>query len=128
MIESYNWTAYNAAQSEEKTRFVALLADLCSGIPQPERAPGAGRPRLPLSDMIFASVFKVYVGFSSISTLLNMQRQADEAHAEAEAAAVDVDDDVAMTVDEGHGRRHGRQRCSNACGYVERAASKLTAR
>lgn len=65
MIESRNWTAYNAAQSEEKRRFVALLADLCSAIPQPERAPGAGRSRLPLSDMIFASVFKVYVGFSS---------------------------------------------------------------
>jgi hypothetical protein len=65
VIESYNWTAYNAAQSEEKTRFVALLADLCNTIPQPPRPPGAGRPRLPLSDMVFASVFKVYVGFSS---------------------------------------------------------------
>ncbi len=65
MIESTNWTAYNAAQSEEKTRFVALLADLCNTVPQPSRPPGAGRPRLPLSDMLFASVFKVYVGFSS---------------------------------------------------------------
>jgi hypothetical protein len=63
MIESYNWTAYNTAQSEEKARFAELLADLCSGIPQPEQA--TGRPRLPLSDMVFASVFKVYVGFSS---------------------------------------------------------------
>ena len=62
---SSTWTAYNAAQSEEKTRFVALLADLCNTIPQPPRPPGAGRPRLPLSDMLFASVFKVYVGFSS---------------------------------------------------------------
>src|SRR5215211_6957209 len=62
---SSNWTAYNAAQSEEKTRFVALLADLCSTVPQPPRLPGAGRPRLPLSDMVFACVFKVYVGFSS---------------------------------------------------------------
>lgn len=58
------WTAYNAAQSEEKTRFVALLADLCNTIPQPPQT-GRGRPRLPLSDMLFASVFKVYVGFSS---------------------------------------------------------------
>lgn len=64
MIESHNWTAYNAAQSEEKTRFVALLADLCSTIPQPPQT-GRGRPRLPLSDMLFASVYKVYVGFSS---------------------------------------------------------------
>jgi transposase len=62
---SSNWTAYNAAQSEEKTRFVALLADLCSTVPQPPRPPGAGRPRLPLSDMLFAAAYKVYVGFSS---------------------------------------------------------------
>ena len=33
------WTAYNAAQSEEKTRFVALLADLCSTVPRPPRQP-----------------------------------------------------------------------------------------
>ncbi len=64
MIESRNWTAYNIAQSEEKTRFVVLLADLCSGIPT-VRLPGAGRPRLPLKDMLFASAYKVYVGFSA---------------------------------------------------------------
>ena len=61
---SPNWTAYNAAQVEEKTRFVELLADLCSTVPQPKQE-GKGRPRLPLSDMLFASVFKVYCGFSS---------------------------------------------------------------
>src|SRR5215218_10753898 len=63
MIDTQNWTAYNAAQSEEKTRFVALLADLCNTVPQPEQ--GMGRPRLPLSDMLFAAAYKVYVGFSA---------------------------------------------------------------
>src|SRR5215211_6767535 len=63
-MESPNWTAYNAAQSEEKHRFVELLADLCSTVPQPKQE-GKGRPRLPLSDMLFASVYKVYVGFSA---------------------------------------------------------------
>ena len=43
---------------------MALLADLRSGVPT-ARLPGAGRPRLPLSDMVFASVYKVYAGFSS---------------------------------------------------------------
>ncbi len=62
---SSTWTTYNAAQAEEKRRFVALLADLCGTVPQPPRPPGAGRPRLPLSDMLFASVYKVYAGFSS---------------------------------------------------------------
>jgi transposase len=64
VIESRNWTSYNAAQSEEKRRFVALLADLCSGVPT-VRLPGGGRPRLPFSDMVFASAYKVYCGFSS---------------------------------------------------------------
>src|SRR5436190_23946459 len=63
-MDSPNWTAYNAAQSEEKSRFVELLADLCNIIPQPKHE-GRGRPRLPLSDMVFASVYKVYVGFSA---------------------------------------------------------------
>ena len=63
-MDSPYWTAYNAAQTEEKARFVSLLADLCRTVPQPPQT-GRGRPRLPLSDMLFASVYKVYVGFSS---------------------------------------------------------------
>src|SRR5918997_5615963 len=58
------WTSYNTASCEEKRRFVVLLADLCRTVPQPEQH-GRGRPRLPLSDMLFASVYKVYCGFSS---------------------------------------------------------------
>ncbi len=53
---SQDWKAYNAAKTEEKDRYAALLADLCGGIPQPEQA--MGRPRLPLRDMVFASVSK----------------------------------------------------------------------
>ena len=64
MIESYNWTAYNAAQCEEKRRLMILLADLSKTVTQPEQQ-GKGRPRLPLSDMVFAAAYKVYVGFSS---------------------------------------------------------------
>lgn len=48
---------------EEKRRFVVLLAELCNTVTQPEQR-GKGRLRLPLSDMLFASVYKVYVGFS----------------------------------------------------------------
>src|SRR5215210_5277189 len=59
-----SWSTYDAAQTEEKRRFVVLLAELCSNVPQPEQE-GKGRPRLPLSDMLFASVYKVYCGFSS---------------------------------------------------------------
>jgi Transposase DDE domain/SWIM zinc finger len=58
-----NWPAYNAAQTEEKERFIVLLDALCKLIDQPVQA--NGRPRLPLADMIFACIYKVYVGFSS---------------------------------------------------------------
>jgi transposase len=73
-----NWTAYNTAQSEEKARFAELLADLCSGIPQPEQT--NGRPRLPLCDMVFASVFKVYVGFSSRRLCTNLREACEDGH------------------------------------------------
>lgn len=60
---SQDWHAYNAAQTEEKSRFVGLLADLCHSIPEPEQH--MGRPRLLLGDMVFASAYKVYSRFSS---------------------------------------------------------------
>ncbi len=54
-----NWTAYNAAQTNEKDHFQRLLHDLCSGIEEPERT-GRGRRPIPLRDSLFAAVFKVY--------------------------------------------------------------------
>src|SRR5687767_11809081 len=55
---SQNWPAYNAAQTQEKSRLQALLYELCRSIPEPEQQ--RGRPRLSLADIIFASTFKVY--------------------------------------------------------------------
>jgi transposase len=57
------WATYNAAQTHEQEHFVILLRDLCNGIPQPEYK--FGRPRLPLSDVIFSVVYKVYSTMSS---------------------------------------------------------------
>jgi transposase len=52
------WSAYNEAQTSEQDKFLALLADLCSGLPVlPSKT---GRPRLPLSDAVFNVTFKVY--------------------------------------------------------------------
>jgi transposase len=56
------WSAYNQAQTHEKEKFLQLLGDLCKSIEEPVQ--GMGRKRLPLSDVIFASAFKVY---SSVS-------------------------------------------------------------
>ena len=53
-----NWPAYNAAQTEEKSRLQALLYELCRNLPEPEQR--RGRPRLSLADIIFASTFKIY--------------------------------------------------------------------
>jgi transposase len=58
-----DWTAYDKAQCEEKDRLLPMLADLCSTIPQPSQ--GRGRPRLPMSDMAFAAISKVYGGRSA---------------------------------------------------------------
>lgn len=58
-----NWTAYNLAQSTEKHRLQVLLADLCAGIPEPDRA--RGRKPIPLADQLFACVFKVYTTVST---------------------------------------------------------------
>jgi hypothetical protein len=55
---SQDWPAYNAAQVHEKERVTELLFGLCEGIVQSPQ--GRGRPRLPLSDMVFAAVMKVY--------------------------------------------------------------------
>lgn len=53
-----NWPAYNAAQVHEQEYFGVLLRELCDTIPQPLQ--GLGRPRLPLSDMVFSAGTKVY--------------------------------------------------------------------
>jgi transposase len=57
---TYNqeWHTYNEAQTHEQEHFVALLRDLCDGIPQPEYR--FGRPRLPLADVVFGLVYKSY--------------------------------------------------------------------
>jgi transposase len=59
---SQDWASYDKAQFSEKAEFQFLLAELCKGIGEP--AQYNGRPRLPLEDMIFSCVFKVYSTFS----------------------------------------------------------------
>jgi transposase len=58
-----NWPAYNEAQTKEQDEFRRLLGDLCSGIETPAQS-GRGQRRLPLSDAVFAVVYKVYSTFS----------------------------------------------------------------
>ena len=52
------WQAYNAAQVNEGDLFATLLRDLCNTVEQPPQT--IGRPRLPLSDMLYGMGLKVY--------------------------------------------------------------------
>lgn len=61
---SQNWSAYNLAQTTEKHRFQVLLHDLSKSLVNPPTGK-SGRPRVPLSDAVFALAFKVYSTFSS---------------------------------------------------------------
>jgi transposase len=57
-----DWQAYDHAQIHQKELFMQLLQDLCSRVPEPEYT--FGRPKLPLSDMVFLSALKVFSTFS----------------------------------------------------------------
>ena len=76
------WTVYNQAQTHEGEHFVRLLGDLCDGIPQPPQ--GNGRPRLPLSDVVFGLAQKTYgtlSGRRSATALRNAHTDGLVAHA-----------------------------------------------
>ena len=53
-----DWRAYNASQTRELEHFFVLLRDLCDTVEQPPQT--KGRPRLPLSDVLFGVTLKVY--------------------------------------------------------------------
>jgi len=57
------WPAYNRAQVEEKAIVQALLRGLCDGIETPAHA-GRGPKPIPLSDVVFGLVMKVYTTVS----------------------------------------------------------------
>lgn len=73
-----NWPVYNRAQTEEKARFIPLLEALCHLITQPLQS--KGRPRLPLADMVFSCVYKVYEGFSSRRFMSDLREAEAQDH------------------------------------------------
>ena len=68
------WSAYNAAQTNEKVRVAELLRDLCSAIDNPIQK--RGRPRLPIADSAFCAVMKVYGGMSARRTSSDLREFA----------------------------------------------------
>ena len=71
-----NWNAYNNAQFNEQEMFGRLLRELCDTVHTPVQR-GRGRPRLPLSDMVFAIGTKVY------STMSGRRAMTDVRNAKA---------------------------------------------
>jgi Transposase DDE domain/SWIM zinc finger len=59
------WDRYNAAQTNERRHFMAFLADLCRGIPQPPPKSGPGRRPIPIADAVYSACFKVYSTLSA---------------------------------------------------------------
>jgi len=59
------WRQVNAAAVHEREYVERLLAALCAGIPQPARKPGPGRKPLPIADLVFACVLKVFLAMSN---------------------------------------------------------------
>ncbi|MCK4649804.1 transposase [Candidatus Pacearchaeota archaeon] len=56
------WSAYDKSQTNEKIAFMRLLKDLTNFVEQPTYK--FGRPTLPMSEMVFNSVMKIYSTFS----------------------------------------------------------------
>ncbi len=72
-----DWPAYHRAQVHEKEVFETLLAELCNGIVQPPRKPGAGRNPVVLRDAVFGLVHKVYTTFSGRRAQTDFRRCAE---------------------------------------------------
>lgn len=70
------WSAYNAAQTNEKHHFLILLHELCQLVDEPDQA--FGRPRLSLSDMIFCMAYKVYSTFPGRRFTTDMQEAKEK--------------------------------------------------
>ncbi len=73
-----DWHAYNQAQTHEGERFAELLRGLCAGIVQPPQK--MGRPRLPLGDVVFAAVGKVYSTMSGRRFMSDLRDCADRGY------------------------------------------------
>jgi len=59
------WRTYNASQIHEREYVERLLTALCAGLVQPPRTPGRGRKPLPVADLVFAVVLKVFMAMSN---------------------------------------------------------------
>ena len=67
-----DWRVYDLAQMHEQEHFGRLLRELCDTVQQPEQQ--MGRPRMLLSDMVFAICLMVYSMMSGRRVMTNVRR------------------------------------------------------
>jgi transposase len=79
-----HWPAYNEAQTNEKRQFQVLLHDLCADLDElpvaENRRSPQGRKPIPLSDALFAAVFKVYSTVSARRFASDLEAAKDVGH------------------------------------------------
>jgi transposase len=76
-----DWPQYNAAQINEKAKFLILMHDLCRGIPEPPpKHRKGGRPPVLLADRAFACALKVYTTISGRRASTDMREARDKGH------------------------------------------------
>lgn len=56
-----NYPVYDAARRHRRRYFCPLLSGLSNCVEQPDQA--RGRPRLPLADVLFCNIYKIYTGY-----------------------------------------------------------------
>lgn len=75
-----DWKNYDKASINQKTIFMKLLKDITRNIKNPEY--NFGRPTLPLSDMVYSSVMKVFTTFSLRRFMSDMQIAKEKGYIE----------------------------------------------
>jgi transposase len=85
---SQDWANYNKAQVNQKEMFMKLLNGLCQSIDEPSYT--FGRPRLPLSDMVFASALKVFTTFSLRRFMSDMRTALEKGYTDTSCTYVSV--------------------------------------
>ena len=75
---SQNWSAYDKAQTSEKGKLMELLKDMTTNITEPDYK--FGRPSLPISDMVYSCVMKVYTTFSLRRFMSDMQTAKEKGY------------------------------------------------
>ena len=83
-----DWSVYNQAQFDEPDMFRILLRDLCDTIPQPPQM--MGRPRLPLSDVMFSLCMKVYTTMSGRRAMTSVRDAHDLGHLDVKPSYASV--------------------------------------